>query len=160
MQHRPVLNGISEFCLFSWSKKETCWNKQRKPKGKCSRQAWTWCYFSLSSSPSPSPAADLLCLVDASPCPAGQKEAMDSWWKRCEIPLICWPRVHLRTGSSCEQEEVLAQERERQLWIQTALHIIYTLIFLQYLCRERKSIKQQGNCSLAKMLTEENKSIL
>lgn len=61
-------------------------------------------------------AADLLHLPDASFSPAGQKErdweAMDSWWKRCEISLICCPRVHLRTGSFCEQEEVLAQVRK------------------------------------------------
>lgn len=54
---------------------------------------------------------------------------------------------------------MLAQERERQLWFQTVLPVVYTSIFLPHLYRERKSIKQHGYYSLTKMLTEEDKSI-
>lgn len=67
----------------------TRWNKQRKPKGKCSRQGLD--VVLLLPAPPLWAAADLLRLADASFCPAGQKErhreAMDSWWKRREILL-------------------------------------------------------------------------
>lgn len=87
----------------------TCWNKQRKPKGKSSRRGLGMVLL-LPPALALWAAAVLLCLADASFCPAGQKElcrgAMDSWWKRHAKfhKVICCSWVHKRTGSFCEQE--------------------------------------------------------
>lgn len=50
MWHRPVLNGISEFCLFSWSKKvfwQHTGTSRGNRRGNAAGRVWTWCCSSL-----------------------------------------------------------------------------------------------------------------
>ena len=115
----------------------THWNKQRKPKGKCSRQGLGMVLL-LPPALALRTAAVLLHLADASFCPAGQKErcwkAMDSWWKRLakflrshmlgsqEDWIVLWAGVDVSTG-----------EVKTALVSGCLLPGFYTLLFLPYL---------------------------